>query len=989
MKCRRILLPASMLLLIVLQCGALLPLSAATFPQRHYTVEDGLPHSNVLRVFQDRRGFIWFGTQYGVARFDGKRFEKFDDYEPFRSRQFLGFLDLPDGRLLINTYDFNLHSFRDGVIEQLRPRYGEIPEGIVQMCRGADAGVWLNAAGSLYRLRNDSIRHIPLDDEFHLEGIVPRALFHIELASDGTLFVCTSLGLYAIRGGRRFRPFADLIGKEPVFVLREDREGTLWLGMSGYAYRIGADREIHRLETPFTQGKNLKVMMPDSLGNVWVSLEGGYLGLIEDGTTIRNLTGTIAPPNAIVNDFLADREGNIWLGTYNDGAYCVLTTQNVNYTREDGLVNTYVQSFAEDRSGRLWAGTFNGLHYFENGRFYEYQLPGGKLLPNESSFNLIESLAVDSSGRIQVHASSYRRVILESDPVNGLRPTELTYRSFLSKFLYVDQGGKVFTPEWRGLRWLRDADLVHFDSIPDLASRRVFDVERQPGGRLWIATDSGLYSLDTTEIQHYSLSDGLPGNEIKDLCIDERNRIWIASNSGAACFEDGRWRSLTPRDGLSHQFCTAVADDRLGNIWIGTISGLNRLNDNGISSYTVKRGLVSDEVKTLFVDSRDNLWVGTSKGISRIALAALPTTVSAGPPVYIVRAGSDDSTWRDARRVQTSFDRSSVSIEYAGLAHSYPEGIEFQYQLAPADADWRSTRDWKRNYDNLSPGSYRFMLRARMEDGAWSAQPAHLAIEVTPPFWMRWWFLSAGLGLLLGIVYGAARYRTNVLRRRELEKMSVQNTILQLEQRALNSSVNPHFLFNALNSIQYFFNKRDALFHANVFLSKFGKLIRLILKDGKRQSIFLEEELLRLRLYLELEKMRLEEYLEWSIRLAPDVETDTISLPVMIIQPYVENAIWHGISPLKAPGRVDIHISMRDESQLQILICDNGIGMDRSAAIKSKHQVAHDSQGMQLTRQRIDLHKRAGQGRITVEVEEADPGHPTRPGTKVSICISV
>jgi LytS/YehU family sensor histidine kinase len=304
------------------------------------------------------------------------------------------------------------------------------------------------------------------------------------------------------------------------------------------------------------------------------------------------------------------------------------------------------------------------------------------------------------------------------------------------------------------------------------------------------------------------------------------------------------------------------------------------------------------------------------------------------------------------------------------------------------DEEWQAVTEANFiTYSNLPYNTFRFKVRAVSRFGV-IGEPVVFDFTVRPPFWFTWWFILLevlfGAALVLGIWY----VRRRVVRARfERERLEMRSRMLTLEQQSLNSSMNRHFIFNALNSIQYYINRQDRL-AANKYLSDFARLIRKNLDSSQETLTPLRDEMERLELYLKLEHMRFKDKFEYSISIDPDIPQDLIKVPAMLLQPFLENSIWHGLLPKKEAGWVKVNLSRRDNS-LHMIIEDNGVGIENS--LKSKTGTdSHISKGMEITQSRIDLiQKMSGEKVQLIGPKQVNSEGGEVMGTKVEIIIPV
>jgi len=268
--------------------------------------------------------------------------------------------------------------------------------------------------------------------------------------------------------------------------------------------------------------------------------------------------------------------------------------------------------------------------------------------------------------------------------------------------------------------------------------------------------------------------------------------------------------------------------------------------------------------------------------------------------------------------------------------------------------------------------------------------PAVFAFQITPAFWTTWWFYTLCALAVLLAGYLIYHWRTIVIKHKMyLQQLVYKSRMLVLEQHTLNASMNRHFIFNALNSIQYYINKEDKR-AANSYLSNFAKLIRKNLDDSENNLVSLSEELERLELYLSLENMRFSEKFSYKITLDESIDASDIQIPSMLLQPFVENSIWHGLLPQKQEGSITLNITKRSSEQLLLTIDDNGIGVDTSMKNKLNHIHNHVSRGMGIIKERMALLKKMANVEILLEgpFEMKDENGITT-GTRVQIVLPV
>ncbi|MEZ4930806.1 MAG: histidine kinase [Saprospiraceae bacterium] len=314
-----------------------------------------------------------------------------------------------------------------------------------------------------------------------------------------------------------------------------------------------------------------------------------------------------------------------------------------------------------------------------------------------------------------------------------------------------------------------------------------------------------------------------------------------------------------------------------------------------------------------------------------------------------------------------------------------PEIQEVQYQLQGIHSNWINAEN--RNYASFAKvggGNYTFKIRSRTIGGEWGTENK-IKIKIDPPFWDTWWFYILAFLSALFVVFFFYSYRVKKIKEQEELKSQFQLQLAEVEMKALRAQMNPHFLFNCLNSIKLFIVEND-IKSASTYLTKFAKLIRLILQNSKNKFVTLADEMEALKLYIEMEKMRFSNQFEFSIQIDPTLNIASIEIPPLIIQPYVENAIWHGLTRADRPNRLTISISQID-NKLQCIIEDNGIGREASFKSNNHRRNKKLSMGMEITENRLSLTNELFNMKTVVNIEDLKNQDGTAAGTRVVLTV--
>jgi hypothetical protein len=335
------------------------------------------------------------------------------------------------------------------------------------------------------------------------------------------------------------------------------------------------------------------------------------------------------------------------------------------------------------------------------------------------------------------------------------------------------------------------------------------------------------------------------------------------------------------------------------------------------------------------------------------------------------------------KKTNLSWQQNFFSFEFASTNFSQPQKNEYAYRLQGFDKAWVYLKNrHSASYTNVPPGDYVLEIKSGRE-GRWCAPGVRLGIHIVPPFWATWWFRALAVLVIAGAVWRFYRWRIAQIRREEALKTEFNQRIARTEMAALRAQMNPHFVFNCLSSINRFIlvNKPD---EASAYLTKFSRLIRLILDNSRTETVPLNKELDALQLYVEMEQMRFSDRFEYRLEISPQVQTEHVEVPPLLFQPFVENAIWHGLMHKKAPGLLQMRV-FYEGKKLCIEVEDDGIGRQRALELKSRSATVNKSLGMKVTAERLEVINQIYGTHAVATTEDLTDENGEAAGTRVRI----
>jgi len=617
-----------------------------------------------------------------------------------------------------------------------------------------------------------------------------------------------------------------------------------------------------------------------------------------------------------------------------------------------------------DNADRLWVMSRDYL--------YEYDKIREKLLKIEDPFLVKEYQGLVNFKSLNQDPDGHIWVITEQGGLHEFFPNERK----LSRAL---NAGSTTTKE------------------PDLVDRVSWDKY----GRMWLAGKGQICIYDPKNKQFlWPLpveAQALSVGSIRGMATDYAGNIWIAIHrKGLVKIEVQEFakpvvRLITEADGLPSTRIPNMNTDHEGNIWMSTLLGVVYM-DTKTHAFRVFNQTVGMDKNTSYMrfskGAGESFYITTPGRYCKVNFKVLKRKVPL-PRVYIDKFSvyNKEQTGRLAQQSTLTLypGEDFFSFDFGCLDFTNQALNKFAYMLEGWDKDWvqGGARRYA-SYTNLNGGSYVFKVKVANSEGIWS-EPVVVPVFIETPFYQRSWFAVLVALVFSGLIYALYLYRIRQIEHTERLKTEFNRQLAETRLEALRAQMNPHFIFNCLNSINRYIIKSD-IKTSSLYLTRFAKLIRLILDNSEHKKVVLSNELEALKLYIEMEALRFDHKFSFEVEVDPSVDTDNIEIPPLIIQPYVENAIWHGLLHKEAGGHLAVKVSKLDE----MLICeisDNGIGREKAKAYKSQNAPTRKSVGMKLTEERLNI---AGEGfgqagsQKIIDLYD-DQGQPC--GTKVVLTI--
>ena len=1014
----------------------------------NYKLQPGLSQNNVNCILQDHMGNLWFGTWDGLNKYDGYKFTIYKPnlknsekgishqtintlFEDERNQLWIG----TDGGL--NILDKGPQKFTH--YSSTHPEFTLSNDTIRTIVEDKIHNIWIGTNYGLNVYYEDEKKIASYyNDPSNPNSIAGNYINQVFIDQHNLVWVATNNGISildqkngkftALYDAKNINPLKGI----PVNCIIQDKKGNYWFGTEIGLYKFATKEKNFTHYTSNTidlnalSGNSISYLLEDRNGNIWVGTQGNGLNIfdpIKNKFVSRNDQKLKEFNKDFILSIYEDRSGIIWVGTSWRGLAKVNPHANqfehITYSPSNlnGLnAGTVWTMFEDEEEDVLWIGTSNGINLLDLKTNTFSYIQNNPADPNSLSDNLIRDIVKDSNGNFWISTLSgglnYYNVKANSFSCFMHDPKDETSISSNHVWkVFIDREGTIWVGTNYGLNKLDPISgkfKRYFHDPLDsksLSNNTIFSIYEDSYGMIWFCTYDGLNIYNPkqdnfTAIKYNASKTGLSTKSVFSIHEDKDGIIWIATMGGGLNKYDrknGSFKYFTEDEGLPNNIVYRMFEDQFNNLWLSTNRGISRFHkitetfvnfdiDDGIQSYEFNHNAA-------FMNSKGVMYFGGMNGINRFK----PDNIKKNnniPPVII----SSFSIFHEKQAVELNdgdtivltYHQNFFSFEFSALEFSNPQKNKYSYRLKNYNKAWIKTDADRRiaEYTKVVPGTYVFQVKGSNSDGVWNENPISVTVIVEPLWWQKWTIRIPILLILGFIIYKMISMRL----RRIQEKHKTENEMLQyqkkfsdIQQKALRLQMNPHFIFNSLNSIQQFILQQDSE-TAHIYLTNFSSLMRKILENSKHDSIKLSEEIESIRLYLELEELRFTEHFSYHINVDKNILPTKIQIPPMLMQPYLENAIWHGLMPKKTGGTLNIDLSLFDKKTMLVSIKDDGIGREKALVISSKRRF-HKSTGMKNIEERLELLNSLNKTNMKVEVLDLYHKNGEAAGTEVKLFI--
>ena len=966
------------------------------FARRQYTVKDGLPGSIVYHALQDNNGFIWFATNQGVSRFDGNTFRNFSKEDGLPDNEILRlYLDRYHNLWCVSFvgipavyYNGGFHRFNDckGVFDVIDDF---VTDSISLM--------------SIYEKEGQEYRGYYRSASLPGQWQFTKYAVHADKGSEDILVPKISspkkISFYSSGG----------ILRNSLVVLRQ--AGKVF----DYTFPKFTD-----VVFPFTR-KSLCCLMPNQSSFLFIA---DSLYIVGDSRTKNNGRLNALPfvedyhsKGDDLNALYAENDSTLWLCTRNRGLLRIKNFQSRDLVVQSFFPDIFCTSILKDREGGYWVTTHSeGVYYLPNLSAFYMEVAGkrpvkdakcirsigqGKLVAGLADGNILLVDGTQRKGRFL----SQQGPVYKNNRVMDILP--YGHRGFwiasdYGLILHSANGGetRIGPILWSGIKALFPASdtslffggvhgIFYINPVTgyakNISSNRTTCIAGNYQACYW-GTLNGMYALENDSTHYLGRQYPLLNGIINHIDVAPDSAIWVSTQQGIVILRQGQVSTIQQGQGLLSNMCKHVLF-RGSTAWVSTDKGISRVvyRRSGctpvytISNITEDDGLLSNDVNQTAL-SGDYIWAATGSGISYFTADYAPHSIQT-PLINInaITGGAVQKTMADT--VLIDYKKNKLLIELSGISFHSGKQIRYEYRLKDLDSNWTNTNNHLLEFYTLPFGTHVFEVKAVDRWGIKSDHAKTLVILVPPPFWKTGWFTFFTYFFTALLIGGLAYLYFYRQQRQKDREFWLEKRMAELELMALRAQMNPHFIFNCINSIDALIQSNDK-YLATVYLNKFARLIRNILDSSKQNTIALARDLETLQLYIDMEQFRNEDKFTAEIQVDDQLLEEECRVPPLIIQPYVENAILHGLRPRQgSTGKLTIRVCKEDE-YLVYRIEDNGVGRAATASRSS-----HRSYGMEISRDRVNLFNR--QEHIPVVITDLhQDGRPAGTSVQVSLKIS-
>lgn len=907
-----------------------------------YTTKEGLPSNSIYRTIIDKKGFLWIAGETGVTRYDGRVFKNYTTVNGLPDNEVTELMIDSSGRLWVlpfrkkpawynDTKDRFENSDTDKELNNIE--MGNINSSSVLLHGGI---AFCNNERTLYIYKDNKTIKYP---KIYGEKLRPTPDKIIDYQPGKYLIICSD-SLRYMENGKMTR--AVYFGHS--YAWSEYFNNTLYIsqpdGLTKFIFNANGEVvTFQKQQYPFIvkvlcrTGKDLAITSAN--GNTYI-VDAGTLALKEN---IFN--------EFIVRNVLEDHNGNYWLSTKDEGLIKIQQRRISSYTDNADMVKNFNALLKTDK---IIAGNNKGELFIYDGLY------GTKKIILNTNENKSETW-VRNILELQhdIYVATQTGSFLVDKKSFAIKRTFLGMANKSTKAAYK-LNDSILLLGGHAQLFAYNANTGKFS---DSVTKRITAIGTDDKQHIYIGSVDGLYRRDKDSLFYFGNKYKALTYRVVSIVNTKDGLLWVGRSSDSLLVlkEDKPVASIPLGTIIPGTVCKTMYSNKPGEIWIGTDKGLNRLNYRFANEklvynnmyFSTADGLIGEQVNDIMIKN-DTVYVATTGGISYLpAHLQLPLADIA---TFITRVSVNNVDTAILSSYSLPYSKNNIRIEFSAVDLT---GFNPFFEYSINNQDWLRAENNILSLQNQPPNNYTIRIRSLKRDGTPSSQVATISFRIKTPFWKSNWFWTGLVVAGFAAIIFFLQTRNKQRQKKVIEKITTEKKLAELEMQALKAQINPHFVFNCLNSIKGFIYEKNYE-QADKYLDKFSELLRSTMDNADASIISLEEEIKYLDNYLQLEKLRFGDKFEYSIQTAPGLDKTKAFVPAMLLQPYVENAIRHGVRYLENKKGVITIMAKKEQDVFICSIDDNGIGREKAQQLKSENHIEYQSRGMQLSKRRAELY---------------------------------
>lgn len=888
------------------------------FKYRKLTTEDGLPSNTIYSICEDKKGNIVLGTDNGIAIFNGNQFNNLNINNGLSRPYVVASTADKNGTVWAVSYFGQLQKLVNNKIINTNistSYYNEILTTGNEILLFNRFNRLPNNMGYQYLLLTTSGKQKQVNQSynFRTKMVLPFYVQNnekIEIVNNNIVYKAYRIPL----------PTQISLLHKIIF-----RKNDVCLLDDNFLFIVDFNGKIlSQIKIPMPLTASFKTntnsynfsFITDNNENCWLNIQKKGLFMLQNKTWVNISNSLNLSSEQNINFLYGDKKGQVWIATHDEGLYCIPSTliQSFKSSTAENFFNGF--AFSQNKK-RLFISTRFNLYSFENDKLSHVNKYKGDIKVddyNQAPVLLIQyNLAARWDKKLGLFIVAGRQ-LLKTDKTGAyvltVSPQLVRFKNGVSKSLLSanDATEKVNNVVYhKNQYYFNNSEKINIRKFDDNSLSDVRDLKVKITGfisdftfindTMWVSANKKVYKLINEKIV-----DSI--EKINNVQIGEVRKI---KNIGK-------------------------------NTFLCSSSGLFIINENRKFFLNKYNFLPSNEVSNVTVFG-DELFVATKEGLAKIDLEIFNSSFS--KPIFEVFKGKG----KVQNEIKLDHSEDQFSLNLVIQTNNHPKNQVINYKID--NQDWIQNPNENINFQSLAYGSHQLSVRVRDVNSDWSTQT--FKVYRNYPFYLKWWFVLAAALIIIALVWFLYYRQVNKLKLKQSQEIFINNKILELRQSALAAMMNPHFIFNSLNAVQYYINSQQGA-KASEHLAKLARLVRLFLSQAAEPFITVADEIKRLQIYLELEQIRFNNF-NFQITVGENIKENELKIPNMVLQPFIENAILHGVSHLQTnDGLIDLKFSL-NEDVLTIDLTDNGLGISQNNHNNSEHV----SKALHMIKERLDI----------------------------------